>query len=57
MASLEDRKWWWEQQKITKKPSQEGLGGIGGAGKGVGMGKWGVPPEKVWCPPVLLFFI
>lgn len=25
-----------------KKPSQEGLGEWGGAGSGVGMGKWGV---------------
>ena len=57
MASLEDRKWWWEQQKIAKKPSQEGPGGWGGTGNGDGLGKWGVPPQKVWWPPVLLIFI
>ena len=57
MASLEDRKWWWEQQKIAKKPSQEGPGGWGGTGNGDGLGKWGIPPQKVWWPPVLLIFI
>ena len=26
------------------------------AGKGLGIGKMWVPPEKVWWPPVLLIF-
>ena len=45
---------------IRIKPSQERLRGMGNGEWG--MGNWGVekwesPPEKVWRPPVLLFFI
>ena len=43
------------ERKTNKKPSQEGLGGMGN-GEWAGYGKMGGPPEKVWWPPVLLIF-
>ena len=48
MTSLEEGKWWWEQQKIAKKPFSGGTGGMGRDWKWGGAGKMGVPPQKVW---------
>ena len=61
-ASLRRWEWWWEKQQqqkktTTKKPFSRGTGEWGGANERGGMGKWGVVPEKVWWPPVLLIFL